>query len=61
MSVGAGGTVAYSTLQKNPFNGTWRLAFGFKPDGSGRAVELRCFLRKPPHVLTETWSYLWQP
>ena len=61
VSVGTGGTIAYTTLQKNPFNDTWRLAFGFKSDGSGRPVELRCFLRKSPHVLTETWSYLWQP
>ena len=61
VSVGAGGTLAYSTVQKNQFNGTWRLAFGFKPDGSGRPVELRGFLRKQPHVLTETWTYLWQP
>jgi glucans biosynthesis protein len=61
VSVGAGGTLTYSNVQKNPFNGTWRLAFGFKPDGSGRPVELRGFLRKPPHVLTETWTYLWQP
>ena len=30
-------------------------------DGSGRPVELRCFLRKGPHALTETWSYAWQP
>ncbi|MSU24951.1 MAG: glucans biosynthesis protein [Opitutus sp.] len=61
VSVGAGAILAYKTVQKNPFNGTWRLAFGFKPDGSGRPVELRCFLKKTPHVLTETWSYLWNP
>jgi len=61
VSVGAGATLVYRTLQKNPFNGTWRVAFGLKPDGSGRPVELRCFLRKTPHVLTETWSYLWNP
>ena len=49
------------TIQKNPNNGTWRVTFALRPDGSGRAVELRCFLRKTPHVLTETWSYLWNP
>jgi glucans biosynthesis protein len=37
------------------------VAFALKADGSNRPVELRCFLRKKPHVLTETWSYLWQP
>ncbi|HEX2852539.1 MAG TPA: glucan biosynthesis protein G [Opitutaceae bacterium] len=56
-----GGTVLHPTLLKNDFNGTWRAAFAVKPDGSGRPVELRCFLRKSPHVLTETWSYLWNP
>jgi len=61
VTVGPGASLVNSTVQKNPFNGTWRVAFAFSPDGSGRPVELRCFLRKPPHVLTETWSYLWQP
>jgi glucans biosynthesis protein len=61
LTVGPGATLVHQAVQKNPFNGTWRVTFALKPDGSGRAVELRCFLRKPPHVLTETWSYLWQP
>jgi len=61
VTVGSGAALVNATVQKNPFNGTWRLAFALKPDGTGRPVELRCFLRKPPHVLTETWSYLWQP
>lgn len=61
VTVGQGAGLANATVQKNPFNGTWRLAFALHPDGSGRPVELRCFLRKPPHVLTETWTYLWQP
>ncbi len=61
VAVGAGATLAYQTVQKNPYNGTWRIGFGFKPDGSGRPVELRCFLKKSQHVLTETWTYLWSP
>jgi glucans biosynthesis protein len=61
VTVGAGAALVNSTVQKNPFNGTWRVAIAIKPDGTGRPAELRCFLRKPPHVLTETWSYLWQP
>jgi periplasmic glucans biosynthesis protein len=61
VSVGPGATLANSTIQKNPFNGTWRVAFAIKPDGTGKPVELRCYLRKQPHALTETWSYLWQP
>ena len=59
--VGDGAKLAYKTVQKNPYNGTWRLGFGIKPDASGRPVELRCFLKKTPHVLTETWTYLWSP
>jgi glucans biosynthesis protein len=61
VTVGEGASLVNATVQKNPFNGTWRVAFALKPDGTDRPVELRCFLKKPPHVLTETWSYLWQP
>jgi glucans biosynthesis protein len=61
VTVGSGAALVNATVQKNPFNGTWRVAFALRPDGSGHPVELRCFLGKPPHVLTETWTYLWQP
>jgi glucans biosynthesis protein len=61
VTVGPGATLVNTILQKNPYNGTWRVAFAIRPDGSKRTVEMRCFLRKPPHVLTETWSYQWQP
>lgn len=50
-----------AVLVKNRFNGAWRVAFEIQPDASGAPVELRCFLRKGQHVLTETWSYLWNP
>jgi glucans biosynthesis protein len=56
-----GAKIVHSTLLKNPVNGRWRVAFALKADGSGRPVELRCFLKLPPDTLTETWSYLWQP
>lgn len=61
VSVGAGAKLVHQSLEKNPYNGSWRVAFAIKPDGSGKPVELRCFLKKPPHILTETWSYLWNP
>ena len=61
VSVGAGAILVHQNIEKNPFNGSWRVAFAIKPDGTGRPVELRCFLQKPPHILTETWSYLWNP
>lgn len=61
LSVSDAAKLVHVGIQKNVFNGSWRVSFALEPDGSGRPVELRCFLRKPPHVLTETWSYLWQP
>jgi glucans biosynthesis protein len=62
VSVGAGAVLVHDpSAQKNPYNNTWRAAFALRPDGSGTPVELRCFLRDPANVLTETWSYLWQP
>ncbi|HTJ79284.1 MAG TPA: glucan biosynthesis protein [Rariglobus sp.] len=61
ISVGTGATLVHQSLEKNPFTGSWRVAFALRPDGSGKPVELRCFLQRPPHILTETWSYLWNP
>jgi len=62
ISIGEGAKMAgRPVIQKNRFTGVWRANFEVEPDGSGRAVEMRCFLRKQQHVLTETWSYLWIP
>ena len=62
VSLGEGAKQAgEAVVQKNHFTGAWRVVFEIKPDSSGRPVELRCFLRKGQHVLTETWSYLWNP
>ena len=60
ISVGEGATLVHQSVEKNPYNGTWRVAFAIRPAGGDRPVELRCFLQKQPHILTETWSYLWQ-
>jgi glucans biosynthesis protein len=59
--VGSGAKLHHATLQKNPLNGSWRVAFTIRPDGQGKPVELRCFLRRGRDVVTETWTYLWQP
>lgn len=62
ITVGDGGKLAGEPVtERNRFTGVWRVAFVVKPDGSGRPVEMRCFLRKKQHVLSETWSYLWNP
>ncbi len=61
VTAGQGATITHQSIEKNPFNQTWRVAFALKPDGSGKPVELRCFLKREPHILSETWSYLWTP
>jgi glucans biosynthesis protein len=61
VEAGNGAKVIHTSIEKNPYNGTWRAAFALRPDGSGQPVELRCQLRRGTRVLTETWSYLWQP
>jgi glucans biosynthesis protein len=61
VTVGKGAALVHATAEKNPFNGSWRVAFALRPAGLAEPVELRCFLRKAPDVLTETWSYLWRP
>ncbi len=49
------------SVQRIAPSAVWRATFELLPDGSGRPVELRCFLRKDQNVLTETWSNLWSP
>jgi periplasmic glucans biosynthesis protein len=61
VSVGEGAKLTHQVVEKNPYTGLWRVAFAIRPDGTGRPVELRCFLKREPHILTETWSYLWNP
>jgi glucans biosynthesis protein len=61
VTVGDGAKLVHQSAQKNLFNNTWRVAFALKPDDSGKPVELRCFLKRGNHILTETWSYLWTP
>lgn len=56
-----GAKITHTSVQKNPYDGSWRVAFVVRAVPPGRPIELRCFLRAAPHVLTETWSYLWQP
>jgi len=62
VSVTGGATqVGKPVVLKNHFTGAWRVVFEVKPVPAGPVVEMRCFLRKGQHVLTETWNYLWNP
>lgn len=64
VSVGRGAALAEQQLFKNPFTGGWRLAIQVLMDEKGKPkdpVELRAFLRNGEDVLTETWSYVYEP
>jgi glucans biosynthesis protein len=67
VSVGSGARVVEQQLLKNPFTGGWRLAIHVlmddeKETGKRREpVELRAFLKHEEDVLTETWSYVYEP
>ena len=62
VTIGAGARLDEGVfVQRIPPSAVWRAAFVLVPDGSGRPVEMRCFLRKDGNILTETWSYLWNP
>ena len=44
-------------VEKNPFTGTWRLAFYFEPGGVEMPIDLRAYLKSGKEALTETWIY----
>ncbi len=55
------GQVLHPTTQRNDATGGWRTTFELVPGAPSTPVELRCFLKRGPETLTETWSYLWTP
>jgi glucans biosynthesis protein len=56
-----GGKIEGQRIEANPFGKGARVTFDVVPDKGVRDVELRAFLREGDHVLTETFSYLFQP
>jgi periplasmic glucans biosynthesis protein len=48
-------------VEQNSFAEGVRASFEVAPEPNARDVELRAFLKSKNDVLTETWSYLWQP
>jgi periplasmic glucans biosynthesis protein len=48
-------------LSRNPHVGGFRARFELKRSDATRLSELRAYLRAGNDVLTETWSYPWQP
>jgi len=56
-----GGRVVEQHVEQNSFAEGVRASFEVAPETTARDVELRAFLKSKDDVLTETWSYLWQP
>jgi glucans biosynthesis protein len=56
-----GGRILEQHVEQNSFAEGVRASFEVAPEPNTRDVELRAFLRSKDDVLTETWSYLWQP
>jgi len=71
VTVGSGGKSTEQQVYKNRFTGGWRLVFQILSGealstGNNRPktkdpVELRAFLKLGDDVLTETWSYAYEP
>ncbi|HET9956821.1 MAG TPA: glucan biosynthesis protein [Polyangiaceae bacterium] len=55
-----GGRIVEQHVEKNPYLDGYRASFEVTPEPGAKDVELRAFLRAKD-VVTETWSYLWQP
>lgn len=56
-----GARVVEQHVEANPYTKGWRASFEVAPDEVATDIELRAFLRGPTEVMSETWSYLWQP
>jgi periplasmic glucans biosynthesis protein len=71
VTVGSGGKSTEQQVYKNRFTGGWRLVFQILSDEAISAdkdrpktrdpVELRAFIKLGDDVLTETWSYVYEP
>jgi glucans biosynthesis protein len=71
VTVGSGAKFMEQQVFKNRFTGGWRLVFQILPDEALSTdkdrpktkgpVELRAFLKLGDNVLTETWSYAYEP
>jgi glucans biosynthesis protein len=56
-----GSTIVSRSVERNPHGGGFRARFELTRPDPAQAPELRAFLRSGADVLTETWSYPWQP
>ncbi|HET6655864.1 MAG TPA: glucan biosynthesis protein G [Gammaproteobacteria bacterium] len=59
ITIGDGGKLIGSHIEKNAVTGGWRL--GFQIDPPDKPLELRVFLKDGQETLSETWSFLLAP
>lgn len=57
----SGGRILEQHIEHNAFAEGIRASFELAAEPNARDIELRAFLKNQTDVLTETWSYLWQP
>lgn len=49
-------------IYRNPFDKSWRVMLKLEPrPGNKDTVDIRCTLKKGEEVLSETWTYHWNP
>ena len=60
ISVGQDGQLLQQNVYKNAVTGGWRVTFQIKPPKE-KPLELRAYLQHEKDVLSETWSYLFEP
>jgi glucans biosynthesis protein len=61
-SCSTNGAITFNQVYHDPYTDTWRVMLKMKPNPDNKdPVDLRCTLKKGEEVLTETWTYLWNP
>jgi periplasmic glucans biosynthesis protein len=57
-----GASVVGTQIFRNPVNNSWRVVVRLQPKPENKQpVNIRCALQKGEEVLTETWTYHWNP
>jgi glucans biosynthesis protein len=61
VATATGGTVSAQRIEAVPGQNVVRASFEVTAERQARDIELRAFLQDGEDVMTETWSYLFQP
>ncbi len=61
VTAGANARVVERNAYRNPATGAWRMTVRVARSQPAQPTELRAFLQRGPHALTETWTTIIQP